>query len=83
MIVDVREPEEWHAGHIPDALHIPLSQLAARLAELDPGRETIIVCHSGSRSADAATYLRQAGFTQVYNLSGGLLAWARQRLPLH
>jgi rhodanese-related sulfurtransferase len=82
VIVDVREPDEWQAGHIPGALHIPVAMIPARLGELDPGRETIVVCRSGSRSAHAAAYLQQAGFTRVYNLSGGLIAWARERLPL-
>uniref|UniRef100_A0A7C2WID6 Rhodanese-like domain-containing protein n=1 Tax=Thermorudis sp. TaxID=1969470 RepID=A0A7C2WID6_9BACT len=82
LIVDVREPEEWRAGHIPGAVHVPLGELGSRLHELDAERELILVCRSGNRSARATVLLQQAGFRQVYNLSGGLIAWTRQRLPL-
>ncbi len=82
LIVDVREPEEWRAGHIPGAVHVPLGELGARLHELDAERELILVCRSGNRSARATVLLQQAGFRQVYNLAGGLVAWTRQRLPL-
>ncbi|GBD16171.1 Thiosulfate sulfurtransferase GlpE [bacterium HR26] len=82
LIVDVREPHEWRAGHIPGAVHIPLDQLATRLGELDAEREIILVCRSGNRSAHAAALLQQAGCRRVYNLSGGLIAWTRHRLPI-
>lgn len=82
LIVDVREPEEWRAGHIPGAVHVPLGELSARLRALDPEQELILVCRSGSRSAHAAALLQQAGCRRVYNLSGGLIAWTRHRLPI-
>lgn len=82
LIVDVREPEEWRTGHIPGAVHVPLGELSARLGEFDPEQEMILVCRSGNRSAHATMLLQQAGFRQVYNLAGGLIAWGRQQLPL-
>ncbi len=82
LIVDVREPHEWRAGHIPGAVHIPLDQLAARLGELDTERDIILVCRSGNRSAYATALLGKAGFSKVYNLIGGIIAWARHGLPL-
>lgn len=82
LIVDVREPGEWREGHIPGALHIPLGSLAVRAGEIDPSREVIVVCRSGNRSATAVTVLRRAGYQRVSNLSGGMLAWTRQRLPV-
>lgn len=82
LIVDVREPEEGRAGHIPGAVHVPLGELSARLCEFDPEQEPILVYRSGSRSAHATMLLQQAGFRRVYNLAGGLIAWGRQGLPL-
>ncbi|MCS7051720.1 MAG: rhodanese-like domain-containing protein, partial [Thermomicrobium sp.] len=82
LIVDVREPHEWHAGHIPGARLIPLDELPMRLHELDPQRELIVVCRSGNRSAYATALLQQSGFTNVANLAGGILAWARAGLPV-
>ncbi len=82
LIVDVREPDEWNAGHIPGARLIPLGQLPQRLNELDPAREIVLVCRSGNRSAQATVLLQRAGFTRVANLAGGMIAWSRARLPV-
>jgi rhodanese-related sulfurtransferase len=82
LLLDVREPAEWRTGHAPGAIHLPLGQLGARLAELPPDREIIAVCRSGSRSGIAAAQLRRAGFTQVRNMAGGMNAWARAGLPV-
>lgn len=81
VLVDVREPQEWHAGHAPKAQHIPLAQLPARVGELPADRPLITVCRSGARSARAAALLAGDG-RQVSNLSGGMHAWKRQGLPL-
>lgn len=82
VLVDVREQDEWNAGHAPGARHIPLGQLGARSHELPKDREIITVCRSGNRSARAASLLRGAGFPQVRNLSGGMTAWSREGLPV-
>jgi rhodanese-related sulfurtransferase len=74
MIVDVRESDEWNAGHIAGAKHIPLGQLQDRLHELESKRETFLVCRSGNRSGLACELLSEKGF-DVVNMTGGLNAW--------
>jgi rhodanese-related sulfurtransferase len=81
VLVDVREPAEWSAGHAPKARHIPLSQLAHRVRELPEGRQLLTVCRSGARSARAAALLAGQG-RQVANVSGGMNAWAAAGLPV-
>lgn len=82
QIVDVREPDEWAAGHMPGAVLIPLGQLAQRAGELDPARPVVMVCRSGNRSGTATKLLLQGGFTDVKNLVGGMIAWADARQPV-
>lgn len=75
-IVDVREPDEWELGHAPSAVHIPLGDLPARLADLPDDAQTLpIVCRSGGRSGRAVQWLLQQGF-DVANVDGGMRAWA-------
>jgi adenylyltransferase/sulfurtransferase len=74
-LLDVRNPDEWDRCHLEGAMHIPLPQLTARAHELDPREEIVVYCKMGGRSADAAGYLRRAGFSQVRHLRGGLDAW--------
>lgn len=81
ILLDVREPQEWQAGHAPGARHIPLGQLGQRQGELPPGRPVITVCRSGVRSARAASLLAGQG-SDVANLRGGMRAWAAAGLPL-
>ena len=81
VLLDVREPHEWQAGHAPKARHIPLGQLARRAGELPPGRTVVTVCRSGARSARAAALLARDG-REVSNLAGGMHAWARAGLPV-
>ena len=81
VLLDVREPQEWQAGHAPRARHIPLSQLPRRAGELPRGRAVVTVCRSGARSGRAATMLAREG-REVSNLSGGMHAWARAGLPV-
>ncbi len=76
QIVDVRNPGETDAGMIPGAVNIPVSQLPDRLAELDPGRPTVVYCAGGYRSSVAASLLRQRGFADVSDILGGYNAWA-------
>ena len=73
-LVDIRERNEWIAGHAPQAQHVPMSALQALADRLDPQQPVILVCRSGSRSAYAVQVFRQAGY-QAINLDGGLHAW--------
>ena len=75
-VIDVREPEEVLLAPFPDAVHIPMGDVPARLHELDPEVELIIVCHHGIRSAQVAMYLAHNGFENVANLSGGIDQWS-------
>lgn len=81
QLVDVREPEEWKTGRIAGAVLIPLGDLPTRLGELDPARSVVTVCRSGVRSAVAADFLAAAGFADVRNLTGGMLAWEEAGQP--
>jgi rhodanese-related sulfurtransferase len=80
-LLDVREPDEWLAGHIAGAQHIPLGELRERLAEVPKDRTVLAVCRHGNRSEAAARGLRTLGYT-VENLEGGVTAWKRAGLPL-
>lgn len=81
ILIDVREPHEWAAGHAPKARHFPLGQLPKRLKEIPAKRPIITVCRSGSRSRRAAALLVGEGHT-VSNLTGGMAAWSRAGLPV-
>ena len=81
LLLDVREPEELAIAQLPDALHIPMGDVPARLSELEPEREIVVVCHHGIRSAQVAIYLVGAGFERVSNLAGGIDAWAAEADP--
>jgi len=83
QILDVREPDEFIGalGHIEGALSIPLGQLAARGAELSPGKPTVTVCRSGGRSAQATVILQRQGFDKIANLAGGMLLWNAEMRP--
>lgn len=84
QIVDVREAPEFidQLGHLPDAKLVPLSQLMARIDELDRERPVVAVCRSGVRSAQASVLLSKAGFDKVANLAGGMLRWKAEGLPV-
>ena len=73
-LLDVREKSEWNAGHAPQALHVPLANLASAPKRLKKGRKVVVVCRSGNRSRSATNALIQAGYEAV-NLSGGMRAW--------
>ncbi|GAA2093704.1 rhodanese-like domain-containing protein [Microlunatus panaciterrae] len=81
VLLDVRETNEWRAGHAPQALHITLSTLETRLEEIPTGRPIVTVCRSGRRSAAAANVLIRRGY-EVANLTGGMNAWAAAGLPV-
>ena len=84
QIIDVREPAEFDGplGHIPEARLIPLGELAARAQEIDRTRPAVIVCRSGARSAHACMILQKSGFTDVANLTGGMLRWRADGHPV-
>ena len=75
LLIDVREPNEYAESHIPSSIPIPLGEIPARMNELDPDAEIILQCRSGGRSGQATQFLMQNGFTNVSNLTGGILAW--------
>jgi len=81
LILDVREPFEIALAPFPGATHIPMGDMPSRLTELDPDRETVVVCHHGVRSAQVAMYLAQMGFERVLNLAGGIDAWSEDADP--
>lgn len=81
VVLDVREPDEWAAGHLEGAVHIPLGSLAQRVGELDPQAETVVMCHLGGRSARATAWLASQGH-HVVNLQGGIEAWEAAGRPI-
>ena len=81
LILDVREPFEIALAPFPGATHIPMGDIPSRLTELDPDRETVVVCHHGVRSAQVAMYLSRMGFERVLNLAGGIDAWSEDADP--
>ena len=81
-VLDVRRTREWDAGHLTGATHVPLSELDARVSELDRDAEWVLVCASGYRSLIAASVLERAGFRRLVNAAGGMDAWRAARLPL-
>lgn len=84
VILDVREDSEYKQGHIANAVHIPVGQLAKRLPELDKYRERPLIayCRTGNRSGSAARLLHKHGFATVHNLAGGIVAWQNANLPV-
>ena len=81
LLLDVREDHEWQAGHAPQATHLPMSRIGAKVAELPTDRLIVCVCHVGARSAAVAEALTNAGFSAA-NLVGGMDAWAAQGFPV-
>jgi rhodanese-related sulfurtransferase len=75
-LLDVREPWEFELARIEGSRLIPMGELPERVSELDPVAETVVICHHGNRSAYVARALKQAGFTKVLNLEGGLDAYS-------
>ena len=82
FLLDVREPDEWEAGHPPNAHHVPMMEIPGRAAEIPADRDVVVVCRVGGRSAQVVAYLRQQGFGNVYNLDGGMYAWAAAGRPI-
>jgi rhodanese-related sulfurtransferase len=84
LVLDVREGDEFAAGHLPKARHIPLSQLSKRVEEIAKFKEkpVLVTCRNGTRSGAAARVLKQAGFTNVFALRGGVNEWLKASLPV-
>ena len=80
-LLDVRQPDEWTAGHVPQARHIPLGQLGARTAELPQDQQIYVICRTGARSARAVQALNGAGW-QAVNVAGGMQDWAAAGRPM-
>lgn len=81
FLVDVREPDEWVAGHAPTALHLPLGELAGRAGEIPRDREVYVVCRVGGRSAQAVHALNNAGW-RATNVQDGMRGWAAAGRPM-
>ncbi len=81
FLLDVRERDEWVAGHAPDAVHVRLGELGARADELPRDREVYVICRSGARSAYAAQMLAVGGLNTV-NVADGMTGWAVAGLPM-
>ena len=82
FLLDVREDDEWTAGHIPGAVHVPMMEVPARTDELPDDRDVVVVCRVGSRSAQVVAYLHQQGWTRAINLDGGMTSWDAAGRPM-
>jgi rhodanese-related sulfurtransferase len=82
LLIDVREPAEWHQGHAPRATLIPLGTLPDRLADVPRDRDVLLICRSGNRSGAAQRRLQQLGYQRVVNVAGGMNAWSSAGLPV-
>jgi rhodanese-related sulfurtransferase len=81
LLVDVREARELAIARLPEALHIPMAEIPARLGELGRERIIVVMCRSGGRSLNVARFLEAQGYPSVANLTGGILAWRRDVDP--
>ena len=82
LLLDIRSVSEFGQGMIPRGEPMPMHLLPLRINELPRDRDIVLYCRSGARSAQACAFLQQQGFGNVYNLSAGIMGWARQGLPL-
>jgi rhodanese-related sulfurtransferase len=84
LVLDVREAAEYEKGHVLNARHLAIGELAARSGEIEKykAKPVIVVCDSGNRSDRAAATLRKQGFAQVFSLAGGIGAWQQAGLPV-
>ncbi|WP_113701710.1 rhodanese-like domain-containing protein [Nonomuraea lactucae] len=81
FLIDVREREEWVAGHAPDAVHIPMSEIQGRVAEVPGDRKVYVVCRVGGRSLQVAAWLNHLGHDAV-NVGGGMQSWEFASRPM-
>jgi rhodanese-related sulfurtransferase len=81
VLLDVREDDEWQRGHAAGAQHIPMGDVPARMAEIDPDATLYVVCHAGGRSMRVAQYLARNGYEPI-NVAGGMLEWVAAGRPV-
>ena len=81
LLLDVREDEEWEAGHAPEATHLPLTELESRIGEVPRDRDVVVACRSGARSGRVVAALEGSGFS-LHNLDGGMKDWAAAGFPV-
>ena len=77
VLLDVREPWEFQTCHIAGSTHVPMNEIPARAAEIDPDGEVVVICHHGGRSMQVAMFLEKQGYAKVHNLAGGVDQWAK------
>jgi rhodanese-related sulfurtransferase len=77
LLLDVREPWEFRTCRIESSRLVPMREVPARVAEIDPEAEVVVICHHGVRSLQVAHFLARQGYERVHNLAGGVAAWAR------
>jgi rhodanese-related sulfurtransferase len=84
VLLDVREPKEYEGGRVPNAIHIPLGQLASRVQELAKlsSRPVVVYCDRGGRTRSVEPALHKQGFKEIYHLQGGFTAWKAAGLPV-
>jgi rhodanese-related sulfurtransferase len=81
-LLDVRDHDEWTAGHAPGAHHVPMMDIPARMADVPRNGDVVVVCRSGNRSGQVVAYLQHNGWNNVHNLAGGMQDWAAAGRPL-
>ena len=81
FLLDVREPSEFAYCAIPGSVPMPMASVPARMQELDPDAEIVVICHHGGRSMQVASFLKHHGFSHVANIMGGIDAWSREVDP--
>lgn len=81
VLLDVREDDEWAAGHAPDATHVPMSEIAGRLDDVPDAEPLYVICRSGGRSERVAQFLNANGWEAI-NVAGGMLSWQRSGRPV-
>ena len=81
-LLDVREDDEWAAGHAPDAVHVPMMQIPPRIDKIPGDRDVYVVCRVGGRSAQVVGFLRELGLDRAINVDGGMQSWEAAGRPM-
>jgi rhodanese-related sulfurtransferase len=82
FLLDVRDPDEWEAGHAPQAVHLPMMEIPGRLDEVPEDQDVVVICRVGGRSAQVVAYLLRQGRPNASNLDGGMFAWQAAGRPV-